>query len=178
MAKKNLIEKKKQNQKENHRNKFSDFSDETESEIIIGSLSSKKIMKKNSHSGKKTKNNGSISNSSILFSKSLSNDLYGENEDEDEGEDNEHSTQGSREYSLSSTKTTVNKCTIIDSTLHNDNETSTAIVEAGEYEVYLEKIKDLSDKLDEKDKIIKKQNEEIKRIQANAIGKSNGQFFK
>jgi hypothetical protein len=58
----------------------------------------------------------------------------------------------------------------MDTTLQNANETASTIVEIPQNEICLQKIDDLSSKVSEQKKIIKKQEDEIKRLRSTTIG--------
>jgi hypothetical protein len=58
----------------------------------------------------------------------------------------------------------------MDTTLQNANETASTIVEIPQNEIYLQKIDELSSKVSEQKKLIKKLEDEIKRLRTTTIG--------
>ncbi len=89
---------------------------------------------------------------------------------EGEGEDDDIIHSSSIEYSFSWIEPISNQEETMDTTLQNANETASTIVEIPQNEIYLQKIDELSSKVSEQKKLIKKLEDEIKRLRTTTIG--------
>jgi hypothetical protein len=165
--KKDLVEMRKQQQKENIGNKSLDISNVCDSytgasRIVIGSKSSEKAVDKPSKIQKKAKITQSDKNSTLVPTTPL-HDSYDEEDDYD-------ITCDSLEYSLSPVGTKPNQEDEISTILDDAIETSCTVEENDGNNVYLEKIKELSDKVNQQKKILKERTAMIKRLQSTTIG--------
>jgi hypothetical protein len=165
LAKNDLLHKKKQRRQGNNGNKTGEFLGANDSRNTVGDVSSKRVTKTNTPKGKKTKSNEPISCTTTPFRKTLSNEI------DEEDDDIENMTQSSIEYSLNSVGATPKRSTLTSTISEDTNDTSSTTVEQHEIQIYLETIKELSITNDAQSKIIKKREEEIKRLKASCIGK-------
>ncbi|CAF0910775.1 unnamed protein product [Rotaria sordida] len=159
--KKHLIAQKKQQEKNNTPPSLNvsneSYSPLSSSQITISNESSDTLVKKYSRIHKKKNVNQPNKHSTMITSTLISNesDLY---------EEDDETTSGSVEYSLSSS-TKPNEIVKTNTVTNNTTESSSTLMENNEDNPYAQKIRELSSKVKEQEAIIKNQSAEIKRLQ-------------